>query len=249
MLLKNKVAVITGSGKGIGRQIALDLAGAGARVVVADASRSTGEITCKMIKDSGGEAIFVAMDVSRLDDVEKGASIAISAFGGIDILVCNAGITSNRSFLELSYEEWDKTITVNLTGTYLTVKGIIPYMLSKQKGKILIISSSSAITGSGGGAHYASSKAGQHGLLRNLARELAPRGITVNAIAPRVIETDILDSLYPPGSTRDELIKKIPVGRFGRTEDVSELAVFLASDNASYINGQIILLDGGRTFS
>lgn len=248
-MLQDKVALITGAGKGIGRQIALEVAREGAKVVIADISEEDGQTTCQAIKSEGRQSLFMKVDVSKLEDIRNCAESTMSEFGRIDILICNAGITFRRDFLELTPQEWDKTITINLTGTYFTIKGILPHMLERRNGRIIVISSSSAITGSGGGAHYAASKAGQHGMVRNLARVLGPQGITVNAIAPRVIAGEILDRLYPSGPARDEIIQQIPVRRLGTPEDIAGMALYLASDKAGYINGQIILLDGGRTYS
>jgi 3-oxoacyl-[acyl-carrier protein] reductase len=249
MLLQDKVALITGAGKGIGREIAVEMAREGAKVVIADISETDGQTVCQAIKEEGGEAFFTKVDISKFEDVVNSAESAVSAFGKIDILVCNAGITFRREFLDLTPQEVEKIVTINLKGTFHTVKGVLPHLLGRGQGRIIVISSSSAITGSGGGAHYAATKAGQNGLVRSLAKELGPRGITVNAVAPRVISGEILDHLYPPGPARDEVIQKIPVRRVGTPADIAGMTVYLATDQASYVNGQIILLDGGRTYS
>jgi 3-oxoacyl-[acyl-carrier protein] reductase len=250
MILDKKVALVTGSAKGIGRQIAMDMAREGAKVILCDISQQAGEATLAAITANGGKALFVLTDVSKQDDLKQAANIARETFGCIDIVVANASITSRRSFLDLTVEEWERTIKINLTGTFLTIKTIIPQMVAQGHGKIIVISSASAITGSGGGAHYATTKGGQNSMVRNLARVFGPDGITANAIAPRTIETEILDELYPPGcQAREDLITAIPVRRLGKPDDIAELAVFLASDKSNYINGQIIVVDGGRTYA
>lgn len=248
-MLKNKIAFITGAAQGIGRQIAVDMAREGAKVIIGDILREAGEATAAFLNQQGGEAVFIPLDITKFDAVQNAAKQIIDAYGKIDILVPNASISTQTNLLEISPEEWNRVITINLTGTFYTIKAVLPYMVAQGSGKIVIISSGSAATGSGGGAHYAASKAGQNALVRNLARDFGPRGITANAIAPRVIQTDMLDALYPHGPVRDSLIQRIPVRRVGLPEDIAELCIFLASDKASYINGQIILIDGGRTYA
>lgn len=245
--LQGKVALITGSGKGIGREIALQMGNAGAKIVVADISEESGRNTCREIQESGSDAIFVAMDISSPSDIEKAKNITISTFGGLDIIVCNAGITSRRDFMDLTLEEFDKTIKINLTGTFNTIKGLLGPLIEARSGKIILISSASAYTGTGGGAHYSATKAGQIGMSRTLAKELGPMGINVNCIAPRTIVTEILDQLYPPGSTREALINQIPLRRLGMPEDIAHAAVYLASEEACYVSGQTLLVDGART--
>jgi 3-oxoacyl-[acyl-carrier protein] reductase len=225
--LSGKVALITGSGKGIGREIALRMALSGAKVVVSDVLAEAGEDACSEIRSKGCEAIFIPMDISDLAAVEKARDAVMAAFGRLDIVVCNAGITSRREFTELTPEEFEKTVRINLTGTFNTVKGLTDPMIKAGSGKIIIISSASAYTGSGGGAHYSATKAGQIGMTRTLAKELGPYGINVNSIAPRTIITDILDILYPPGTpAREALTEQIPLNRIGTPEDIAYAAVF-----------------------
>jgi 3-oxoacyl-[acyl-carrier protein] reductase len=246
--LRGKVALITGSGRGIGKGIALQMALSGAKTVISDVSAEFGEEACREIRGQGGEAIFVPMDISDPAAVEKAREAVLAAFGRLDIIVCNAGITSRREFFDLTPEEFEKTVRINLTGTFNTVKGLAEPMIEAGSGRIIIISSASAYTGTGGGAHYSATKAGQIGMTRVLARELGPYGINVNSIAPRTIVTDILDILYPPGSPeRGALVGQIPLKRIGTPEDIAYAAVFLASEEASYISGQTILIDGART--
>ena len=246
MLLHNQVALVTGAGKGIGRGISLALAKEGAKVVIADIDRESGENTAREIRESGADALFVQMNIANEGDVLACRDTVLEHYGKLDILVCNAGITYRKPFLELTPEEWDRTISINLTGTFYTIKGFVDSMVANGRGKIIIIASAAAITGSGGGAHYASTKAGQVGLMHRLAKELAPKGITVNAIAPRTIATDILDGLYPPGShQRARLVDEVPVHRLGTAEDIAQAALYLST--ADFMNGQVMLLDGGRT--
>ncbi len=248
-MLTNKVAFITGAAQGIGRQIAVDMAREGAKVIIGDILPKAGE-TVEFIKQKGGEAAFIPLDITKFDDVQNAVKQIIDSYGKLDILVPNASIVAHNNLLDISPEEWSRVIAINLTGTFYTLKAVLPHMVAQGAGKIIIISSGSAATGSGGGAHYAASKAGQNALVRNLARDFGPKGITANAIAPRVIQTEMLDALYPQGSpARESVINRIPVRRVGLPEDISELCVFLASDKASYINGQIILVDGGRTYA
>ena len=245
--LKGKVALITGSGKGIGREIALQMGRAGAKIVVTDISEEAGKETCQEIRSLGTEAIFAAMNIGSPNDVEQARELTLSTFGRLDIVVCNAGITFRRDFEDLTPEEFDKTVTVNLTGTFNTIKGLLKPLIDQKSGNIILISSASAYTGSGGGAHYSATKSGQIGMTRTLAKELGPMGINVNGIAPRTIVTEILDHLYPPGPARDNLIGQIPMRRIGMPEDIANAAVYLASEEARYVSGQTLLVDGART--
>lgn len=245
--LQGKVVLITGAGRGIGKEIALQMAKAGAKIVVTDISEEYGCKTCAEIQELGTEAIFLMMDIGKPIDIESSREKIISIFGKLDVVVCNAGITFRRSFVDLTPEEFDKTVKINLTGTFNTIKGFIKPLLENGNGKIIIISSGSAYTGTGGGAHYTATKSGQIGMTRTLAKELGPIGITVNSIAPRTIVTEILDHLYPVGPLREALIDQIPVGKIGLPEDIANAAVYLASDEANYISGQTLLVDGART--
>lgn len=247
MTLCGKVAIVTGGGGNIGRQIALVLARERAQLLVADVSKTMGLSVTQAINEAGGKAVFVQTDITNVCQVQTMICKAISTFGGLDILVCTAGITSQIPFWELSPAQWQKTIEINLTGTYLCIKTALPYLLERGSGRIIIISSASAFSGSGGGVHYAASKGGLIGLTRALARELGSKGILVNAVAPRTIESDMLDKLYPNEELRRKLIAEIPIQRLGKPKEIAELVAFLASENASYINGQVILVDGGRT--
>ncbi|MBU4292931.1 MAG: SDR family oxidoreductase [Actinobacteria bacterium] len=185
--------------------------------------------------------------MSKMNDVERSFRIIVKKLGGLHILVNNAGITNNISMDNLTLEEWKKVIDVNLTGSFICSKIAAGFILKSGGGVIIMVSSGSSLTGSGGGAHYAASKGGINSLVRALSRELAPKGIKVNAVAPRYINTEILSSLY----AREEYLKiekKIPLRRLGTVNDVANVVAFLASDLSSYISGEIILVDGGVTF-
>ena len=236
--MKGKVAVVTGAAKGIGKAIAKKFAEAGAFTVILDFDQTSGEQTA---------AEFSQADVSDPDSLKAASEQVVAYFHRLDILVINAGISYLHSIKEITIAEWQRVLRINLDGSFYTLKAFYEHF-SDNEGKIIFITSGSAITGTGGGMHYASSKAGQHGLMRAASKEFGPRGINVNAIAPRVIQTDILDTLYPDEESRQELLKKIPIQRIGQPEDIANLALFLASPESSYIHGQIILADGGRTY-
>jgi 3-oxoacyl-[acyl-carrier protein] reductase len=249
--LEDKVAVVTGAAKGIGKCIAVEMARQGAKTVILDFDEEAGCRTREEIKRLGSDALFIKTDVSKYASLEKAKDETLAAFGRADILVINAGISHKLRIEEISIEEWDRVLNINLNGSFYTVKAFYDEFQKKTKdnpGKILFISSGSAITGTGGGCHYAASKAGQNGLMRAVAKELGPHCVNVNAIAPRVIMTEIFDHLYPTEQSRKDLLAKIPIGRFGLPEDVAHMACFLASTEASYVHGQIVLVDGGRTY-
>lgn len=245
--MEGKVAVITGAAKGIGRAIAKKFAEAGAYTVILDFDQSSGEQTAAEFSNNYAESLFIKTDVSDPESLKRASDQVLAHFQRVDILVINAGISYLHSIDEISIEEWQRVLHINLDGSFYTLKAFCDHFVD-DVGKVIFITSGSAITGTGGGMHYASSKAGQHGLMRAASKEFGPRGINVNAIAPRVIQTDILDTLYPDDASREELLKKIPLRRIGQPEDIANLALFLASPESSYIHGQIILADGGRTY-
>ncbi|MBO0458672.1 SDR family oxidoreductase [Enterococcus hulanensis] len=245
--MEGKVAVITGAAKGIGRTIAKKFAEAGAYTVILDFDQSSGEQTAAEFSNDYAESLFIKTDVSDPESLKRASDQVLAHFQRVDILVINAGISYLHSIDEISIEEWQRVLHINLDGSFYTLKAFCDHFVD-DVGKVIFITSGSAITGTGGGMHYASSKAGQHGLMRAASKEFGPRGINVNAIAPRVIQTDILDTLYPDDASREELLKKIPLRRIGQPEDIANLALFLASPESSYIHGQIILADGGRTY-
>lgn len=248
--LEGRTAIVTGSGVGIGRAIALKLAEAGAAVVVADleSMEAAAQETVSLIESRGGWACFQPVDVTQPRRVEALVKEVLVQKESIDILVNNAGIYPKQAFLEVELETWQQTLAVNLSGAFYMSQAVAPHMIRQGWGRVVHISSASAFTGTGGGAHYAASKGGLNSLSRNMARELGPHGITVNAIAPRQIATKGMDRLYTP-EQMEEIGQQIPLRRVGQPEEVANVVLFLASDLASYITGQIIIVDGGRTFS
>lgn len=242
---KDKVAIVTGAGQGIGRTIALSLAKEGAKVVVADLSDKRFEVVGE-IKALGSEGLAVRCDVSDKEEVKGVVRETLEKFGRVDILVNNAGIYPFKTFSEMTEQEWDKVLNINLKGTFYFIKAVLPKMIEQKKGKIINISSiAGAVVGFSGLAHYSASKAAIAGLTKSLALEVAKHGININAIAPGPVET--------PGTeaTGEELYeqtrKAIPIGRWGRPEDVADLVLFLAGDKSDFITGQCIITDGGYT--
>jgi len=245
MKLKDKVAIVTGAGQGIGREIALAFAREGAKVVVSDITEKMKEVV-EEIKKMGGEAIAIKCDVSKLEDAINLANETLKNFGRIDILVNNAGIFPFKNFAEMEEKDWDKVLKVNLYGTINCSKAVVNQMINQKYGKIINISS---IAGYAVGftqlTHYSATKAGIVGFTKSLALELAPFNINVNAIAPGPIETPGTQELRK--ETYEQFKKNIPIGRWGKPIDIANLAVFLASDDSSFITGQCIIVDGGYT--
>ncbi|HUX46897.1 MAG TPA: 3-oxoacyl-[acyl-carrier-protein] reductase [Desulfosporosinus sp.] len=244
MMLKDSVAIVTGSGRGIGRAIALELAVAGAKVVVNYAGRADkAEETVKLIREAGGECIAIQADVSQTTDVERLIKATIDYFGKIDILVNNAGITRDSLLLRMKEADWDAVLATNLKGVFLCTKAVSKGMLKQRSGVIVNISSVVGLSGNAGQANYAAAKAGIIGFSKSIAKEFASRGIRVNVIAPGYISTDMTEILAEGMQT--EVLRAIPLGRLGKPEDVAKVVRFLVSPEASYITGQTLCVDGG----
>ncbi len=244
MDLTSKTAIVTGGAQGIGWDCVEKLSGAGTNIVIADIQdESVGSEAAKKVVQAGGQAIYVQCTVTDEDDVGSMVEKAVEEFGGLSILINNAGITSDTLMLRMKFEQWSRVIETNLTSMFLTTQAAVRPMMKARWGRIVNISSIIGRIGNPGQANYAASKAGVIGLTKTTAKEFAPRGITANAVAPGFIAsrmTDTLDEKY-----KQQLLEAIPLGRIGGTEDVANLVSFLASEEASYITGQVINVDGG----
>ncbi len=243
MTLKDRVALITGASQGIGRATALLLAERGARVVLAARSADKLAAVEAEIKQAGGEALAVTLDVSDEEQVKSGIKQALEHFGHIDILVNNAAITRDQLQMRMKRADWEAVLTTNLTGAHLCIQRVLPGMLRQRYGRIINVTSVVAQTGNPGQANYVASKAGLIGLTKALAVEVASRKITVNAIAPGFIISPMTDGL--PEKNKQELIARIPLGRMGTDREVAYGIAFLASDQASYVTGHVLDLNGG----
>ena len=243
MQFKNEVVLVTGSARGIGKEIAFAFAGQGATVIISDINAETCETTATEFKNSKLVADNFPCDVTNLSAVEKMINKILDKYKRIDILINNAGITKDNLFLRMKEEDWDAVIKVNLKGTFNCCKAIAKSMLKARKGKIISIVSVIGILGNIGQANYAASKAGIIGLTKSLAREFASRNINVNAVAPGYIKTEMTDQLKE--ETRQEILKSVPLKRMGTPADVAGACLFLASKEAEYITGQTIRVDGG----
>lgn len=243
-MLSGKIAVVTGAGRGIGHEIAVTLAKKGAAVVVNyNASAKRAEESVKEIRESGGQAEAVQCDVADFGKTAEMMDYVVKKYGRIDILVNNAGITRDNLLMKMSEEEFDKVLAANLKGAFNCIRHISRQMLRQRSGRIINISSVSGIMGNAGQANYAASKAGIIGLTKAVARELAGRGITSNAVAPGFIDTEMTAAL--PEKVKEAAIAQIPMKHFGSVADVAGMVAFLASDEAGYITGQVICVDGG----
>lgn len=243
MRLQGKIALVTGSTRGLGKAMAARLAQEGATVVVTGRDGAKAEEVARELKRQGGEAIGLPLEVSDASSVASLLAAVEQKLGTVDILVNNAGITRDTLLLRMDEEAWDEVIRVNLTGAYRLAKGVLRGMMKKRWGRIINISSIVGLIGNPGQTNYAASKAALIGFTKSLAREVASRGITVNAVAPGFIASDMTDALSQ--EQKERLVEKIPMGRIGRPEEVASCVAFLASDDASYITGHTLVVDGG----
>ena len=239
-----KVAIVTGSGRGIGKAIAVKLAENGATLVINDVGDSApAEQTVAEIKNLNRQAMAIMADVSSSTDVSKMMETAIAAYGKVDILINNAGITRDQLTMKMTDEEWDKVLAIDLKSVFLCTRAVLRPMLKQRSGRIISMSSVVGIIGNAGQANYAAAKAGIIGFTKTIAKEVASRGITVNAVAPGFIDTPMTQVL--PEERKQALMNNIPLGYLGTPRDIAETVAFLASEEARYITGQVISVDGG----
>ena len=243
MKLDGKVAIVTGGARGIGKAIVLTLAHEGANPVIIDVDEQEAIKVANEINSIGRNSIAFNVDVSNSAQVEEMVVKVVEKYGHIDILVNNAGITRDALLMRMKEEDWDRVLSINLKGTFNCTRAVMPIMLKQRSGKILNIASIIGIIGNAGQANYAASKGGIIALTKTTAKELASRGINVNAIAPGFIDTTMTQVLNE--DWKKKLLEQIPLNRFGNPEDVAKLALFLVSDDSSYITGQVIRIDGG----
>ncbi|AJK89018.1 3-oxoacyl-[acyl-carrier-protein] reductase [Lysinibacillus fusiformis] len=242
--LEGKVVVVTGASRGIGRAIALKLADEGAKVVVNySGSQAKAEEVVAIIQEGGGEAIAVQASVSQTEEVTALMDTAVKTFGSLDILVNNAGITRDNLLMRMKEDEWDDVLDTNLKGVFLCTKAVTRQMMKQRAGRIINISSIVGVAGNAGQANYVAAKAGVIGLTKTTAKELASRNILVNAIAPGFIETEMTDQL--PEDIKQGMLTQIPLAKLGQPEDIAKAVVFLASEDANYMTGQTLHIDGG----
>ncbi len=243
MRLKDKVTFVTGAAQGIGKAIALAFAKEGSSIIVSDVNLELAAQTAREVEALGVKAIAIKTNVADLADVEAGVAEAVKSLGRIDILVNNAGITKDNLLIRMKREEWDAVINVNLSGVFNCTKAVSSLMMKQRYGKIINIASIVGQMGNFGQANYAASKAGVIGFTKTVAKELASRNVTANAIAPGFIQTAMTDKLTD--EVKQKMLEQIPLGKLGQPEDIAQAALFLASPAAEYITGQVIAVNGG----
>lgn len=243
-MLKDRVAIVTGSGRGIGKSIAMKLASYGANVVINDIpSSEDADKTCEEIKAMGVDSIVVKGDVRKSEDVEALIGETMKKFGRIDIFVNNAGVTRDGLMIRMSEDDWDLVMDINLKGAFNCIKAVARPMMKQRSGAIINIASIVGVMGNAGQANYVASKAGLIGLTKTTAKEFASRGIRCNAVAPGFIQSAMTDVL--PDDVKQKYFDSIPLGKFGETENIADVVAFLASDMSKYVTGQVINVDGG----
>lgn len=243
MRLKDKVAIITGAAGGIGKETAFLFAWEGAKVAVADLDQEAGRLAAEEINNSGGEAFYVQVNVAESSSVRTMVEKVMGEFGTVDVLVNNAGVTRDSLLLKMTEENFDLVLDINLKGVFNCTRAVAPIMIEKGRGRIINTSSIVGVYGNIGQTNYAASKAGVIGMTRSWAKELGPRGINVNAVAPGFIETEMTQKV--PEKVLQAVKQKTPLGRLGQPRDVANAYLFLASDEADFINGAVLGVDGG----
>lgn len=242
--LEGKSAIVTGASRGIGKDIAIYLASEGAKVVVNySGSKEKAEAVVEEIKERGGNAFAAQANIDQAEDVQSLVKQTLEAFGSIDILVNNAGITRDNLIMRMKEQEWDDVLNTNLKGVFLCTKAVTRQMMKQRNGRIINITSIVGVSGNAGQANYVAAKAGVIGLTKSSAKELASRNITVNSVAPGFITTDMTDAL--PEDIKSQMLSQIPLAKFGNPEDIAKAVAFLASEDANYITGQTIHVNGG----
>ena len=242
--LSNKIAIVTGASQGIGETIAIEMAKSGATVFCLARNKEALDTTIKKITENGGKATAFSCDISNNDDFKAIILNIVKEYGSIDILVNNAGITKDNLLMRMSDDQWDDVLNINLKGSFTCIRSVIKHMMKKKFGRIINITSIVGITGNAGQANYAASKSGLIGLTKSIAKEVASRGITANCVAPGWIETSMTDQLST--EVKNKFLSQIPAGKIGQSKDIANAVIFLASDEAEYITGQTITVDGGR---
>ena len=243
MRLKDQIVLITGSGRGIGKEIAVTFAREGATVIISDINPQIAQATAAEFTQAGYSATSFACDVTKTESIEDMTNKILDKHGRIDILVNNAGITRDNLVLRMTEMEWDAVLNTNLKGTFICTKAVVKHMMKARKGKIINIASIIGIVGNAGQANYSASKAGVIGFTKSMAKEFSSRNITSNAVAPGYIQTEMTEKLSE--KAKEEIFKHIPLGKLGTPKDVANACLFLASEDANYITGQVIVVDGG----